>query len=445
MAAANFRASYPTFEADFERALGTKNIVGINKALTTAYNSGLFSNKPIIHRIAYMIDGLRALIQIAGVKITLADVEITLATYDDTTPIDDFNFHLPPPPESLVPELSAILTDDDDVNAESRRSHNTPAEMAHIIGARFNSHRNLPTAVAFQLYLYKLFFNSIHHYYLLKPTGEEGAIDQDAPDDLLESMFVRLQKLLRNFCVDIVGDKFREFPTRPTSKSECPAGGTHLQLCRCDRTTPYKKYMRDTYHYTHVLKMLILIANKLKISGSFESAHRYQLRNVIYFLGRSMLIKLFDDDVNNIVEFIFQLLGAFGTINRIDASRSIDIGPLFDVVEPMLHTMFMGRTHTFSAVFVNYPENIYVWLQQLLLARQSEIISNEEGLTAAWRKWARPESNPKWRRIGSRTPDKGGSNKKKGHPKKSKRSGRNEQLKTNKKSKSRRNNKYKNT
>ncbi len=213
--------------------------------------------------------------------------------------------------------------------------------------------------------------------------------------------------------------------------------------------------MDGAWHYLHCLKMLVVIANGLLDSSSPVQID--QISQMIYFLSRSIFLKLSDDGVKKIVGFIFQVHRAGVAIKKSNKSPAdIQIRTIVEflvpIVEPMRESVINSTGEKFKILFNDRVGSIYIWLQRLLL--QQVLLHTPEELKEAWNEYRKYKKSIESRESGrskrsiesgesrkSREPKKqrreGGSNKKKRSSKKSKKSkksGRNKKVRAIKKS-----------
>lgn len=231
---------------------------------------------------------------------------------------------------------------------------------------------------------------------------------------LIELLFVRIQRNIRDFC---------------SLTSEWSPG-----LCPGD----YATYMHSHHHYFNFFRMIYDVAKKLQNSSYIEKTHQ-----IIPFLCRSVFILLTDEEVKRVVQFISELL----TYDN-DISLSTDIkvktektkfyvrkvedllskGLLTSIGGDLIKNIFFRRLICYSP--------IYVWVQTLFFG---EVVLSKDEIYAPEPSSQSSDSYDSSQEC-PREPQGGGITKKRGHTNKSKKniknkkSGRNKKVRVSKKS-----------
>lgn len=261
-----------------------------------------------------------------------------------------------------------------------------------------------------QLTLYKEFMDAIKHY--------RGIPKNLSRYRLIEVLFVKLQRNIRDFCA--------------TASQWSPG------LCPGD----YATYMHSPHHYFNFFRMIYDVAKLLQTTGFVEKTQQ-----IIMFLCRSVFILLTDEEVKRVVQFISELLQRDNNISaqQDETNRNSRIKIHVRFIEELLTKGLLTTIggDSIKGIFfrrlICYSP-IYVWVQTLFLGEVvlSKEQIDEEDTSSQTSYESDNYSSPELLSQKCSQPG-GGRTKKRGHTNKSKKninkkSGHNKKVRGNKKS-----------
>ena len=215
----------------------------------------------------------------------------------------------------------------------------TPVELEKMLRKRTDGkHINIPKL---QVKLYEEFEHAIQ--YAINNKSKQD----DVKFNLIKQLFVKIQRRIRNFYITATPNEpeYKYFPH------------------------DYDTYIQSNHHYFDFFRRCFKLAQELRING----AQTVNINIVVWFLCRSVFIKLNDTQINTVVDFIFRLLSIADVVNAPGLTEEDRITTIIENLTPVIERISKKKRFSqdpLNNVFYYYiindnPE--YIWLQALIL------------------------------------------------------------------------------